>query len=185
VRAAPEYGQAVSRLLRAAGEDRRSADDVRAAHRAHSIRHTEAQRAWEAQAVVIPAPRVYDKEIAPHLSLIPSSAIRAATGLSAVSVKALRAGRQRAHPRDWEALKAVIARLGDGERETWRELDDALFDREIGPRLGAVPAEALQQATGLSASYCRRMRAGHHVPHKRHWTSLRALVRRVNIVRTP
>jgi hypothetical protein len=89
------------------------------------------------------------------------------------------------HPHHWEALKALIAGLGEGERETWRELDDALFDRDIAPQLSAVPTEALRQATGLSVSYCRRMRAGHHVPHKRHRPALRALVPQDSSSRLP
>jgi hypothetical protein len=31
------------------------------------------------------------------------------------------------------------------------------------------------RAIGFSVSYCRRMRAEHHVPHERHWPAIRAL----------
>jgi hypothetical protein len=53
--------------------------------------------------------------------------------------------------------------------------DLSVFEREIRPRLVAVPAPVLAAATGLSLGYCRRVKAGLASPHHMWWEALRAL----------
>jgi CRISPR-associated endonuclease Cas1 len=50
------------------------------------------------------------------------------------------------------------------------------FDREIRFGLRDVPIKVIAAATGLSPSYCGRIRSGPATPHARHWAALRSLV---------
>jgi hypothetical protein len=52
--------------------------------------------------------------------------------------------------------------------------DPASFTREILPLLQNVSLPKMTAATGLSVASCSRIRRG-HVPHPRHWESLRQL----------
>jgi len=63
------------------------------------------------------------------------------------------------------------------ERKQTEEMDTAIFEKEIGPRLGDVSLLETMQATGLSRTYCGMIRRGVRVPHPRHWEVLRELVR--------
>lgn len=51
--------------------------------------------------------------------------------------------------------------------------DPRLFCNEVLPALQAVPISVLVAATGLSETYCSRIRLGKTVPHPRHWEALR------------
>lgn len=53
--------------------------------------------------------------------------------------------------------------------------DPAWYAEHVQPNLTGVPLSRLQQATGLSASACSRIRTGQLQPHPRHWTALAAL----------
>jgi CRISPR-associated endonuclease Cas1 len=46
------------------------------------------------------------------------------------------------------------------------------FRRLILPRIGGVKPSELARATGLSPGYCAQIRAGHRIPHIRHWAAL-------------
>lgn len=54
------------------------------------------------------------------------------------------------------------------EPPAWKTLPPDSFARVIAPRLRELQAAAIQAATGLSASNLRRVRFGHHVPHRTH-----------------
>jgi CRISPR-associated endonuclease Cas1 len=54
--------------------------------------------------------------------------------------------------------------------------DRSVFRETILPRLAGVSLTAMRRATGLSRGYCSFIRKGKHVPHPRHWESLRLLV---------
>lgn len=52
----------------------------------------------------------------------------------------------------------------------------SVFRREILPNLKTVPVRTLSDATGLSASSCKKIRSGDLVPHPRHWEKLKLLL---------
>jgi CRISPR associated protein Cas1 len=54
--------------------------------------------------------------------------------------------------------------------------DRRALDQQIRVGLRNVSVELIARATGLSASYCARIRNGPVTPHPRHWAGLRALV---------
>jgi hypothetical protein len=54
-----------------------------------------------------------------------------------------------------------------------QEQDTAEFERDILPKLVAVPIRALAAATGLSVGYCRRVKKGTITPHPMWWEALR------------
>jgi CRISPR-associated endonuclease Cas1 len=51
-------------------------------------------------------------------------------------------------------------------------IDRKAFAECIRPKLARVSTKAMVEATGLSASYCARIRRGPVVPHARHWYAL-------------
>lgn len=61
------------------------------------------------------------------------------------------------------------AELADWERQYGKLADLSAFEREILPRIQAVPLSRLVKATGLSLRYCSQIRRGEKVPHPRHW----------------
>jgi hypothetical protein len=110
---------------------------------------------------------------------IPAPRIAEATDLSLVTAKTMKRGRMRAHPRHWETLRKLIDAFTAEAKSpppSWSFLDDGYWEREIAPGLPELTADTIQGATGLSRSYSRRVLAGWHVPHKKHWPSVRALV---------
>lgn len=50
-----------------------------------------------------------------------------------------------------------------------------LFAEEVLSGLLQVPVPVMMEATGLSESYCYRIRRGEVTPHPRHWQNLRSL----------
>jgi hypothetical protein len=60
--------------------------------------------------------------------------------------------------------------------QTNRDWDRKAFEEQIRPHLVDVPIQAMVAATGLSASYCARIRNGPVTPHPRHWSVLRGVV---------
>jgi CRISPR-associated endonuclease Cas1 len=66
--------------------------------------------------------------------------------------------------RDWESQHGGTARQ-----------DPAIFREQVLPRLRQFTLAELAQATGLSRSYCGRIRSGDAVPHVRHWESLKSI----------
>src|SRR5205085_12069202 len=86
---------------------------------------------------------------------------------------------QTPHPRHWDALRqAARIYLDTHSDEPAFENEPAFFERQIAPPLQSVGARTTQQITGLSRSYTRRMVAGHHVPHVKHWRALQQAVER-------
>jgi hypothetical protein len=55
--------------------------------------------------------------------------------------------------------------------------DLGAYEREIAPGLNGVTAAEIAAATGLSLTYCRRLRQGQVTPHPMWWGALQALVR--------
>jgi hypothetical protein len=78
----------------------------------------------------------------------------------------------RPHARHWEALRLLPDQLEEAEPPAWKTLPPDSFAREIAPRLLELTVDAIQAATGLSVCCSRRVRFGHHVPHKKHWQAL-------------
>jgi CRISPR-associated endonuclease Cas1 len=74
--------------------------------------------------------------------------------------------RARALARNQEEAKAFEATTGDPPS---REV----FVHEILPALRSVPIRAMADATGLTRSYCSKIRKGLCVPHPRHWEALK------------
>jgi hypothetical protein len=56
-----------------------------------------------------------------------------------------------------------------------RCLDRDRFTTEILPKLRDVSGTAMARATGLSVSYCVKIKGGERIPHPRWWASLAAL----------
>jgi hypothetical protein len=56
--------------------------------------------------------------------------------------------------------------------------DVEAFRREVLPALIHVTVPAMMRATGLTSSYCWRIRRGERVPHPMHWARLRELALR-------
>ncbi len=63
------------------------------------------------------------------------------------------------------------------ERSQKGELDPAIFEKEIGPKLKTISLLETMRATGLSRTYCGMIRRGVRIPHPRHWEALQGLVR--------
>lgn len=53
--------------------------------------------------------------------------------------------------------------------------DEAVFRREILPRLQNLSLVQISAATGLSPQYCSLVRRGLKVPHQRHWEEFRKI----------
>ncbi len=51
------------------------------------------------------------------------------------------------------------------------------YRTQILPALTQMPLPEIEQATGLTNGSCSRLRAGHQIPHPRHWAALAALSR--------
>jgi hypothetical protein len=55
------------------------------------------------------------------------------------------------------------------DRKQVGEIDPAIFENEIWPKLGEVSLIKMMRATGLSRTYCGLIRRGVKIPHPRHW----------------
>ncbi len=66
------------------------------------------------------------------------------------------------------------------ERNRTEEIDPAIFEKEIRPKLKTVSLLETMRATGLSRTYCGMIRRGVRIPHPRHWEALRELVKSPN-----
>jgi hypothetical protein len=75
---------------------------------ADARRHRVAEaRAWEAANPVTPNPHVFASEVFPLLNGVPSTAVRAATGLSISYCRRVLSGRYVPHPMHWDALRRL------------------------------------------------------------------------------
>jgi CRISPR-associated endonuclease Cas1 len=176
-RAAAAKGTYTQRQLHILGNDKRSSITAREKHRADAKAQAALQRGWEAIQTVVPSRSIFRIELAPLLVNVPAHILATATGLSRQSCTKMRRGLGTPHPRHWAALRAAAQNyLRDHESESTFANDPAFFTREIAPYLRTLHATAIAQATGLSASYSRRVQHGHHVPHVRHWAALSALL---------
>lgn len=171
---------AVQRQQRDAGLDGRSSKSAREKHRAHTTRQMKEAREWELRQTSIPSRAVYDRDIAPLVRDVPSDVLAEATGLSVRTCGNIRRQRFRPHARHWKELERA-ARAFHRKHPTRLDhrYDADFFPREIASNLQRLQAEDIAQSTGLSASYSRRIRHGHHIPDARHWSALYDLVRRV------
>lgn len=59
------------------------------------------------------------------------------------------------------------------DREHPGRPDPEVYRREILPKVELMSLKAISRATGLSVSYCARIRRGGLVPHRRWWEALR------------
>jgi len=71
-----------------------------------------------------------------------------------------------------EAIVEEYRRNRQWARENPSQGDEALFTREIVPKLDALSLSEISKATGLSLAACSRIRSGLKTPHPRHWENL-------------
>ena len=77
-----------------------------------------------------------------------------------------------------QRLRAASASKQRKAGTAWRDdgsLDGVDFQRDILPKLRALPVRAIAKAMGCSASHGSKVRLGKLVPHRRHWGSLMQL----------
>jgi len=173
VRAASVKGVETQHQLHAMGEDGRSSQAAREKHRNDARRQARESQQWEARQRSIPSRATFVNDIAPLLQRVPSDVLVEATGLTRKFCNMVRRGVSTPHPRHWDALRhAARVYLETHREEPDFASDPQFFEREIAPHLRTIGAQAIQRATGLSHSYARRVLAGHHVPHARHWRAL-------------
>ena len=67
--------------------------------------------------------------------------------------------------RDWESQHRGMV-----------QQDPSAFREQVLPKLQQFTLSELAEATGLSRSYCGRIRSGDVVRHQRHWGSLKQMV---------
>ena len=158
--------------------DRRRLPEAQEKKRARLAVLNAERRAWEATHDTRPNRAVFLREIAPKLAAIPAEFLAQKTGRPLASCKDIQEGKWTPHARHWDAFRAAIAEFERNPvpKEPWETLAPDTFAARIEPHLERLRAEDMQRATGLSFSYCRRMRFGHHVPHRRHWPALIALI---------
>jgi hypothetical protein len=173
--------EVAGRRRRAGVEDGRGSLSATAKKREAASARTAARRAWEANHESVPTPMVFRREIGPHLRTLPVACIVDATGLSVSAAQAIRRGKYVPHPRHWESLRHAVTTYAS-IRPDWETLDSSFFAARIKPFILQVSAARISRVTGLSASYARRVRYGHHIPHRQHWP---ALAREVSESRTP
>lgn len=179
-REAAKKGVRVQRELRTIGHDERSSDAVRASHRRFAKTRAGERQTWEANQTTVPSRAVYRQEVAPLLADVPAPVLAEATGLSRVFLGKVKRGETTPHARHWSALRqAATSYLSANADSIELSRDRSFFVREIAPNLKRLTIAQIQRATGLSQSYSRRVLAGHHVPHARHWAALRNLLCRV------
>lgn len=170
-------GVEVQRQLQRVGADHRSDKDVRERHRVAANKTAEARREWEATQQVIPSRAAFKREFGERVRAVTIDSLRGATGLSYAFCRGIRLGKNTPHPRHWDAIRQLVGRLPaatslvDVARP---KLSD--WQKRIAPHLSALGAQGIQRATGLSASYARRILHGHHIPRPEHWPALLAAV---------
>jgi hypothetical protein len=169
----------VSKRRKTAGvTDGRGSESERERKRASALQRTAERQQWEATHESKPNASVFRREIAPRLHRVPASLISEATGLRRNTANAIRRGSLVPHPRHWDALRQSLDAYENSNAPggDWESLDSTLYNAEIAPRIRELASEHIRAATGLSVSYARRVRFGHHVPHRRHWRALLALI---------
>jgi len=169
-------GVAVQRQLQRIGADRRSDKDVRDRHRIAAQKTAEAQQRWEAAHDVVPSRAAFRCEFGEVLRAISIDSMRAATGLSYAFCRNVRLGKSTPHPRHWDALRALVVQIPVDARLDVAKPKRQDWQRRIAPHLAVLGAAGIQRATGLSASYARRILHGHHVPRPEHWPALLAAI---------
>ena len=118
---------------------------------------------------------MYERDIAPTLREVPTHLLVQMTGLSTIYCRQIRTGTRVPHARHWVVLATIGQQHGVVVPADW---DTAFYLREVAPRLGTHSVKALADATGLSVSYCKRIRRGERMPQRRHWRSLLAVASR-------
>ena len=117
----------------------------------------------------------YARDIAPSLREVPTHRLVQTTGLSTIYCRQIRTGKRVPHARHWAVLAAIGKEHGVVLPEDW---NTEFYLREIAPALGTLSVKALAEATGLSLSYCKRIRRGLRMPLRCHWGSLLAIASR-------
>jgi CRISPR-associated endonuclease Cas1 len=154
--------------------DGRSRPEVRAIHRVQTAQQMVRQRAWEREHGGRPSADSFHRDIAPRLKMLPVESLADATGLSVTFCKAIRAGRGVPHPMHWAALRRLAERaLAESNPPIdLTRIDQSYWRREIKPYLRSLGTSEIARVTGLSVSYARRVRSGHHIPRPTHWQAL-------------
>lgn len=84
-----------------------------------------------------------------------------------------------------EAIAKRVAKVAQrkDEARVWEmsnpgPYDSETFRNEILPGICEVSLPTMMRATGLTSSYCWRIRRGERIPHPMHWAVLRELAMR-------
>ena len=170
-------GRASLAAQREAGVDSRSTRSARSKHRQATTRHNQGIAEWESQNALPGDTANYEREIAPTLREVPTRLLVQTTGLSTIYCRQIRMGKRVPHARHWDVLAAIGKEHGMIVPAHW---DTAFYLREIAPGLGTHSVKVLADATGLSVSYCKRIRRGERMPQRRHWRSLLAITPAAN-----
>jgi len=107
VKEAAKKGVETQRMLRTIGQDKRSSESARAAHRRNATQQHRLNSAWEAKHASIPSRTVFLREILPSVRHVPVATLVRASGLSTASCKKIRKGAFVPHPRHWDAFRRV------------------------------------------------------------------------------
>lgn len=184
----PRVTSTRSRRHGVSASDGRSRPEVRAVHRERAARQMAVQQAWERQHGGRPSADHFERDIAPKLRSLTIDAIVSATGLSQNFCKAIRAGRGVPHPMHWDALRVLCNRVPAEAVATdvidLTRIDETYWRREVSPHLNSVGASEIARVTGLSLSYARRIRSGHHIPKPTHWRALLSIIRQLRLAST-
>ena len=175
-----ERGRFALAAQRYAGIDGRSSVSARAKHRQAATRHNQGIAEWESKNVDPPDASLYERDIAPRLREVPTHLLVQMTGLSTIYCRQIRTGKRVPHARYWDVLAAIGKEHGEMVPAHW---DTAFYLQEIVPGLCTISVKALAEATGLSESYCKRIRRGVRMPQRRHWKSMLAITSRITIGR--
>ena len=164
-------GRKKLRQLRAEGRDRRSDASMREQKRRRTARMNREIAEWEAE-----NPGEYDKdefgrEVTPRLKHLRGQDLVDATGLALVTCNQIRRGTRVPHPRHWAALRKLSEAAPAVE-----ETEPDFYRATIAPRLTDFSVQEIAEASGLSASYCKKIRKGERMPRPRHWEALKGLV---------
>lgn len=165
-------GRRKQHMLREEGKDKRSSAGVRSKRSHDTTRHNRENAEWEAANPAEYDPDVFRREIAPRLLHLTGRSLAQATGLSLVYCNQVRRGERVPHPRHWRTLRTLAEGAPDVENASL-----TYYREEIAPSLPEIPVTEIAEATGLSVSYCKKIRSGERVPKPRYWHGLAELIR--------
>jgi len=117
-------------------------------------------------------PGLFREQILPGLKHLSGPQMSQATGLSVDYCRKIRSGRLVPPPSHWPALR----KLAEAEPAV-RQTSPDYYRVHILPELVNFSVAEIAEATGLSATYCGRIRRGTQMPAARWWGALERLCR--------